>query len=337
MLMHSSDMKKKVIFVGTAKSGLGHIRRIASIASRMARRSDSEDFVLLTNAEPAGLSPAELGAFSGIWTCERQDMAARLLREQCDLAVLDTVKLPGFERFHGPAALILRETPDSNLEGFRRAGPRPWDLLLVPNPRETWTPKLDPDYARSVVHSGWILRDTGIRGDSRSSGIVVATGGGGTPDTRRMLYPVLNRILTEARHNTPRPIKVRQALGPRSGGEALAQTDEVFDPGPILNDVFRCADLVISTAGYNSVLELASTDTPTLLVAIPRSLDDQEARVRHWGPLLGHGLEPGREHEASTWLADQIARPRRRAPVDLQANGADRAANALQELLCRVS
>ncbi len=335
--MHSAQMKKRVIFVGTAKSGLGHTRRIASIASRMARHSDAEDIVLLTNAEPAGLSSAELSAFSRVWICERQDMTARLLNGRCDLAVLDTVKLPGFERFRGSAALILRETPDTNLDGFRRAGSSPWDLLLVPNPREAWTPKLDPDYARSLVHSGWILRDTGIRGDSLSSGIVAATGGGGTPDTRRMLYPVLNRILADSRRKAPRPFLVRQVLGPRSGGEALAEADEVFDPGPDLNDVFRRADLVISTAGYNSVLELASTDTPTLLVAIPRSLDDQQARVRHWGPLLGHGLAPGREEEAGTWLADQLARPRRRAPVDLGSGGADRAANALLELLCPVS
>lgn len=330
-------MKKRVIFVGTAKSGLGHIRRIASIASRMVGHSDTNEFVLLTNAEPAGLSRVELGAFSGVWICERQDMAVRLLGARCDLAVLDTVKLPGFERFHGPAALILRETPDTNLDGFRRAGSSPWDLLLVPNPREAWTPKLDPDYSRSLVHSGWILRDTGIRGDSLSSGIVVATGGGGTPDTRRMLYPVLNRILADSRRKAPHPFLVRQALGPRTGGEALAEADEVFDPGPDLNDVFRRADLVISTAGYNSVLELASTDTPTLLVPIPRSLDDQQARVRDWGPLLGQGLEPGCEEDAGTWLADQLASPRRRAPVDLGSGGADRAANALLGLLCPVS
>ena len=104
-----------------------------------------------------------------------------------------------------------------------------------------------------------------------------------------------------------------------------------------MNDVFRRADLVISTAGYNSVLELARTDTPTLLVAIPRSLDDQLARVRHWGPLLGHGLEPGCEQEAADWLADQIARLRRRAPFDLGSGGADRAATALLELSCPVS
>ena len=330
-------MKKRVVFVGTARSGLGHLRRIASVAARMRMHSDVGELMLLTNAEPAGLNQNELDAFAKICVCERQDMAGSLVREGCDLAVLDTVKLPGFERFRGDAALMLRETPDANIEGFRRVGARPWDLLLVPNPRDDWDPKVGPDFARSVVHAGWILRETGIRGNSASSGIVIATGGGGTAQTRLGLYPVLNRIVAETRRRLPQPIKIRQALGPRAGSEALSETDEIFDPGAALNDVFRRADLVISTAGYNSVLELASTDTPTLLVAIPRSLDDQMARVRRWGQCLGHGYEPGREREAAAWLAEQVAMPRRRAPVDLGTGGAERAAAALLGLLCPVS
>lgn len=335
--MHSRCMKERIFFVGTAKSGLGHLRRIASVATSLRRRTGAGELVLLTNAEPAGLSPDELAVFAKVCICERKDMAAHLVRERCDLAILDTVELPGFEQFHGPAALILRETPDMNLERFRRAGSWPWDVLLIPNPEEAWSPMVGPDFARSVVHTGWILRNTELRGDSPSSGIVVATGGGGTAETRRRLYPVLNRILEETRRKAPHPIVIRQALGPRAEGNALAQADEIFDPGSTLNDVFRCADLVISTAGYNSVLELAITDTPALLVAIPRNLDDQLARVRTWGPLLGHGMNPGCEQEAAVWLTEQIATPRRRAPVDLGSNGADRAAAALLELSCPVS
>ena len=291
----------------------------------------------MTNSRPAGLRPEDLNHFSDILLCERRDMVACLMHEPCDLAVLDTLKLPGFERFVGCAALILRETPEANLEGFRRAGSRPWDLLLAPNPPQAWDPRVGSDFARSTAHSGWILRETGLRGDSPSSGFVVATGGGGTSETRAILYPILNRIIAETRKRVAHPITIRQALGPRAGDAALEEADEVFDPGYQLNDVFRRADLVISTAGYNSVLELASTDTPTLLVAIPRSLDDQMARVRQWAPHLGHGLESDGEQEAACWLADQIDTPRRRAPVDLESGGADRAATALLDLLCPVS
>ncbi len=118
---------------------------------------------------------------------------------------------------------------------------------------------------------------------------------------------------------------------------ALSQADEVFDPGGELNAVFRAADVVISTAGYNSVLELASTDTPTLLAAIPRSLDDQAARVRLWGPRLGCALRPDRLGTASAWLADRIDHPRRRRPVDLGPDGAAVAAKLILEMTCPVS
>jgi hypothetical protein len=335
--VQSSGMKKRVIFVGTAKSGLGHLRRIASIAARMYTHGRAHELVLLTNAEPAGLSREDLSVFSRICLCQRPDMAALLVREGCDLAVLDTVKLPGFERFQDRAALILRETPAPNLEGFRRAGGRPWDMLVLPNPVDQWDPKVGPSFATTVVHTGWIFRETGPRGADPSSGIIVAMGGGGNPQTRAILYPVLNHILDETRRQVGVPVRIRQALGPRAGREALPHIEQVFDPGPDLDDVFRRADLVISTAGYNSVLELAGTDTPTLLVAIPRSLDDQLARVRHWGPRLGFGHEPGRDGDAAAWLADRITRPRRRAPIELGSGGAARAALALQGLLCPIS
>lgn len=117
-------MRTKVVFVGTARSGLGHLRRISAITVRLKERVGTADLVLMTNATPAGLSASELGVFSDIWLSGRYDMAARLVDQRCDLAVLDTLKVPGLERYSGPAALILRETPEANLEGFRRAGSR---------------------------------------------------------------------------------------------------------------------------------------------------------------------------------------------------------------------
>jgi len=91
--------------------------------------------------------------------------------------------------------------------------------------------------------------------------------------------------------------------------------------------MFQTADAVISTAGYNSVLELATTDTPTLLLPIPRSIDDQEARVRLWSARLGP--PPG---DPVAWLADTLATRRRRAPVDLGPSGEDAAASAILSL-----
>ena len=91
--------------------------------------------------------------------------------------------------------------------------------------------------------------------------------------------------------------------------------------------MFREACAVISTAGYNSVLELATTDTPTLLLPIPRSIDDQDARVRLWSPRLGPP-----SGDPVPWLAETLATRRRRPPVDLGPSGEDAAAAAILSL-----
>ncbi|MDU8943173.1 hypothetical protein [Ovoidimarina sediminis] len=294
-------------------------------------------FDLITNAPPGGLSDRESGVFSNVTICERGEMAGALAGGGYDLAVCDTIQIPGLAAYPGRAVLVLRETPEARLAGFHRDDGRPWDRVIVPNPADHWLPGAGAEFARSVEPAGWITRAAGLRQPGQSTGIVVATGGGGTPATRALLYPMLEAAIGGARRLLREPFVVRQALGPRAENAALSETNEVFDPGGDLNAIFRDADLVISTAGYNSVLELAGTDTPAFLAAVPRSLDDQVARVRLWGGRLGFGMEPDRVEEASRWLADQIDRPRRRAPVDLGPDGAERAANLIMDMLCPVS
>ena len=331
------DRRVRIAFAGTCRSGLGHLRRLVSIATRTRSVLPGAEITLVTNAPPAGVPSGELGLFAHVTICAREEMGRAMADGGFDLALVDTVVLPGFAAFGGPAALVLRETPAPLLERFRRDGGRPWDTVIVPNPAGHWSPELGPDFAREVDPVGWILRRAGPRRSGEGAGIVVATGGGGTEETRRPLYALLDSVLSTARRMADPPFRVRQALGPRAAEDALAQADEIFDPGGDLDAVFRAADLVISTAGYNSVLELASTDTPALLAAIPRSLDDQAARVRAWGPRLGHGLDPDRPEEAAAWLADRIDNPRRRAPVELGPDGAMAAARCVERMLCRVS
>lgn len=327
-----------IAFFGTSRSGLGHLRRIANIARQIASRYACAQMTLITNAEPAGMGTGDLCVFSNIVTCPTSDMARWLVNAKVSLAVADTMALPGIGDYTGHIALILRETPQDKLVRFVRDDGQAWDVVLVPNSADHWLPDLPRHYARCVEPVGWVRRATGCRRDEdESAGVVLATGGGGNDQTRALLYPVLDTLFGKTRSVCKTGFRIRQALGPRAEGQALSGVDEVFDPGADLNRVFRAAEVVISTAGYNSVLELAGTDTPTLLVPIPRSLDDQAARVALLGPRLGFGLTQGRTDDAALWLADQIDRPCRRQPVDLGPDGAARAAEVLLEMLCPVS
>jgi predicted glycosyltransferase len=317
-------------FLATGRSGLGHLRRIAAIAGAVRSLRPDARLTLVCNGAPDGLTTNELSQFTAMRQVERSEMAHALIDCGAQVGVLDTLQLPGAESLDRTLIQVLRETPVDRIAGFERGGGRPWDAVLVPNPPGHWMPAAASGFARRIEATGWIARRTGVRDSAtETAGIVVATGGGGTVESRAGLYPVLDAVIATARSRLPEAFRVRQALGPRSGGAALAQADEVFDPGPNLDQIFRAADVVISTAGYNSVLELAGTDTPALLSAIPRSLDDQAARVRLWGPALGHGLDSKRIEEAVDWLAEVIERPRRRPPVDLGPDGAARAAEII--------
>ncbi|MGB3313515.1 MAG: glycosyltransferase [Albidovulum sp.] len=317
-------------FVATGKSGLGHLRRVTTIAQALRRKRRALGLRLLTNAVPTGIADGDLRVFDAITMRPRQEMA-EALADSTGITIFDTVQVPGIERLGGRKALILRETMADRVAHFSIPGG--WNRVIVPNPRDHWMPG-GRALSASVQAVGWIVRPTGPRdGSEPPAGIVVATGGGGTDATRDQLYPLLDRVIADTRRRVGRAFQVRQALGPRAGGQRLAGVDKVFDPGGDLNRIFRAADLVITTAGYNSVLELATTDTPALLMPIPRSLDDQVARVRCWGSRLGHGYDLLQHEQAVDWLAAQIETPRRRAPVDLGSDGASRAADLILDLL----
>jgi predicted glycosyltransferase len=231
-------------------------------------------------------------------------------------------------------ALVLREMPDKEVHRFRLAAGKPWDLVVIANPGTHWMPNSADLVARSLIPAGWIYRPTGPRTRTGNAlpTLLVATGGGGTVETARTLYAQIDTALARARDHGPR-FDVLQAIGPRARGFGqLAQADRTVDPSGTLNDSFRDADIVISTAGYNSVLELATTDTPTLLVPIPRSIDDQAARARSWAGKLGMWRDPASPEGAVNWLIQEITARRRRPPVDLGPSGEDRAARAILEL-----
>jgi predicted glycosyltransferase len=164
--------------------------------------------------------------------------------------------------------------------------------------------------------------------------ILVSSGGGGNYESAQKLRSEIDTLLQLVRKFCAFPIHVTQVSGPRLPKEgALQQVDEMFDPGSQLNELFSRFDLVISTAGYNSVLELAELDVPVLLVPIMRSLDDQVGRSKKWATELGMMHIEGTPVRSARWIAQTLENYTRRASVRLDSDGAMRCANLILELM----
>jgi predicted glycosyltransferase len=144
----------------------------------------------------------------------------------------------------------------------------------------------------------------------------------------------LAMLLGALREAAREPFESVQCLGPRAPATARAEgVDRVVRPGGRLHDWFGQADLIISTVGYNSVLEIASTDVPTLLIPISRTFDDQYARAETWARRLGCAHRWGDVTRSAEWMALILDRKRRRPAVDLGASGAGLAARRILDLL----
>lgn len=324
-----------IIFMATSRSGLGHLRRVSSIAAAVKAENPRARIGLFTNAPVAGLTRDDMACFDTALVMDRTDMPRIAMNCGAQIVVADTMLPSGIEMLAARAALILRETPADRLERLRLPGSRPWDLVLIPNPAGHWQPPLGAKFAETVFATGWIYRKP-LRGgppQRTRPALLVATGGGGTAETAAILARQADAVIALARKIAPSGFDVVQALGPRAPeGAAIGTADRIIDPGGDLNEHFADADAVISTAGYNSILELAITTTPALLMAIARSYDDQAERAVTWGPLLGQTYRDDERPAAAAWLVRMLEHRLRRPAVDIGPSGASLAARKILEL-----
>lgn len=335
-------MSRTIAFCATGKTGLGHLRRIANIARAVREQDAARPIDLLANVPVEMLPPEERAFFRRIEMVPRQAMADRLMAADCGTVVVDTAVLPGLHAIRAPLCLILRETIAARLAAFRLEDGRAWDLIVLPQPAGEW--HSDPDLvpARRVEAVGYIYRKPrALRARRDGVGapatgpprVLIASGGGGGDLTSLTFRDQMSRLVDALREGMCAPLEVVQALGPRAPDQAaLPGADAIWRPGPDLHQAFARADLVISTVGYNSVLELACTDVPVLLVPIARTYDDQEKRARLWGERLGLGHRPEEPGRSVRWMSATLGERRRRKPMDLGPSGAARCAALLAEL-----
>ncbi len=332
------NASSSIKFCLTGRSGLGHLRRVANIASRLRELWPHMAIHLVVNAPIAGLSRDEVANFDCICLADRKAMAATLAGLPAGPVVVDTAVVPLLGAIPDPLCLVLRETVAARLPAFRLDLGRKWDATIVPAPAGHWD--LDPSVigTHRVAHVGWIYRQCADHSDpvlpaaGTNVRLLVATGGGGTQETAAALRAQIDPILFALRRRL-RSVTILQVVAPRLHVDGfLANADARIYVGAHLNEAFAEADAVITTVGYNSVLELAQLDTPALLVPCERSLDDQHDRAALWGPRLGHAHRVGDPEASAEWLAQLLGRRQRRRPYPLGENGAEAAARIIQSL-----
>ncbi|MCP5151185.1 MAG: hypothetical protein H6983_05970 [Ectothiorhodospiraceae bacterium] len=323
-----------VAFCATGRTGLGHLRRLANVATELARLAPGLPLALLANAPPDGLEPAARALLPWTPCAGRDALAATLADAGPRVVVVDTAVVPGLAALPAPLVLVLRECPDAAVGRFALDGGRPWDRVVVPNPAAHWLPPAGTPSARRLDAVGWIYRHrSAARPATPRPRLLVASGGGGNPDTAAAFRDRVAVLVAGVRQRLGAEVEVVQALGPRAPASSrLPDVDAAIQPGPDLDTLFAHADAVVSTAGYNSVLELACTDTPTVLVSIHRRHDDQSARARLWGPRLGRCLDGDDADGVTHWLATTLAARARRPRFELGPSGATRAAEIIAEV-----
>ena len=330
-------MIERLHFCATGRKGLGHLRRITNIVKVLKQSAPQLSLNLVTNAPPAGMTTDEAELYADISVVERSDMSRHLGEHQAQAVVVDTAVLPGIRELNAKLGLLLRETRDSQVHRFALEEGRLWDLLMIPNPPDHWQPGKQSVPALCIEALGWIYRHSEDRAGQPGaplpavSRLLIASGGGGSGDE----FPVeVERLINALKLQPNLSFTVSQVIGPRAGeSDGIAAADEYLRPGPKLHELFPRFDLVISTAGYNSTLELACTDVPVLFIPVEKTYDDQAGRARYWASRLGHCHRPMQLDSSLEWAVRILALRKRRAPVDLDASGAIRAAEILREWL----
>ena len=186
---------------------------------------------------------------------------------------------------------------------------------------------------RSVEYVGWIFRRHQQNYDAQSynslrPSILISCAGGGK-GTASSVLPQINECISQFRQCYKLNFLVRQVIGPRSNNQVISTVDECIKACPTLHLQFSSADLVITTAGYNSTLELANTSVPVLFTPVKRTFDDQFARARRWAPSMGKLFLPQHKDSLQQWIRTILLNRYKRSPVELGPSGAGRCAQLI--------
>jgi predicted glycosyltransferase len=348
----------RVLLFANDGLGAGHLARTLAIARALRRKVDRLELLLATASDADALLAAlpvatvrwpspTLARQSGWPDVLRRAVASRVVSGALhgfrpDLLVTDT--FPSGP--HGELAGLVREVPrralvrrsvrtDRALADTTEAGLSDYELAIVPDDPVALDGERLPIPAVRVppvtlfeAHEGadraTARQRLGLSPERRS--ILVASGGGGDPeavDQATRIAAAITRI--------PGGPDAVLATGPLGRGCAAPPGVSTVAVTP-LQPLLAAFDGAIVPAGYNLAHELAKAGVPSALFAMSRPFDDQAARAQRFAQAgLAHELreiDDARVAAAVAWMRD-APRP------SMTAGGADRAAEALLELVAK--
>lgn len=329
-----------VTFCVTSKSGLGHLARIHHIARAMRNDADFGTLSLLSNAEfPTDIfhGPQKgLDLFDEVRITEKCHFTSMLTELQSHVVVIDTAVVPEVGQINVPKVLVMRETRKNKLPLFVPTQGKGWDLIIVPNPPDHWSPDRQLLPAHSIQHVGWIYDDCAIKPEFKMEDVqrkILLCAGGGGNSAWLEWEPRLQKLICDASSELESHLHVTQLLGPRASASARFDwCDEAVSSIAGLASHMEHYDLIITATGYNTVIELARCTSPALLIALNRTFDDQYSRAEQWAATLGHFFDPKNIPGATAWCAEVLASRARRNRVQLGASGAVSAAALIRQI-----
>ena len=329
-----------VSFCVTSKSGLGHLARIHHIAHAMRNDADFGTLSLVSNAEfPDDIFHGRqkgLDLFNEVRISEKCHFTSTLTELRSHVVVIDTAVVPMMDQITVPKVLVMRETRKERLPLFAQTPEKGWDLIIVPNPPDHWSPDRRLLPAHSIQHVGWIYDDSAVtpechKGDVQTK-ILLCAGGGGNSEWLEW-EPRLRQLINNVSMELEYKLHVTQLLGPRASTSARFDwCDEAISSIADLASRIEHYDLIITAAGYNTVLELARCTSPALLIALNRTYDDQHSRAEQWAIKLGYLFDPEDIPGATAWCAEVLDGRGRRDRVQLGASGATSAAALIRQV-----
>jgi UDP-N-acetylglucosamine--N-acetylmuramyl-(pentapeptide) pyrophosphoryl-undecaprenol N-acetylglucosamine transferase len=351
----------RALFFANDGLGAGHLARTLAIARALRRKVEGLELLVATTSEADGLLaseriaavrwPTPLAARQSGWSdAARRALAARVVRgaiegSRPDLLVTDTFpsgphgELEGLVREVPRRALVRRSVrADRAGEATLRAGLADYDLAIVPDdPGEHRAESLPipavrvPPITLFEAHEGLGREAARARLGLPREGrlILVCSGGGGDAEATALAVRVAEAIIRIAGGGRipggPAPVL---AVGPLARGGLVTGVRCVQETP--LQPLLAAFDGAIAPAGYNLAHELAKAGVPLALFAMPRPFDDQAGRAARFEAAgiarVLATIDDAEVADALAWM-EQAPRP------SIAAGGADRAAEALMELV----